>query len=257
MVDDALSQGDAIKPKNHIILLQEDDIAAFATWDIHRQPRNSANIFLCADESLPAAKAAIEHIFARINAAASKGAPSRICVNLLPGHAMSRKIALACGFRPEPGQEEHGTTLHKVAVGNVVDTGSWEDVRNSVSSLVDVGLPSEIPSYEGPAQGITLTTSSGSDNIVTLHDLETLLSPTMFLLPGRRGAIVPIRKVFADELLGTADQLSLLSQAEATLLNERVYYGSTRSASLLMPGTPILFYESSKNGGRSCIVASG
>jgi len=254
---DALSVGDCVSPQKHIILSGEDGIVSFASWHLMQNPRKTANVFLCANESSPAAITAIDHTLDRICRVASTGAPTRMCLHILPCHPVTRKIALAHGFRPEPGQEEYGTILHKIAVGDVIDEQTWESISRSLKSIADVEFPENIPVYEAPSQFISIKTSSGQDEAIPLRELEALLSPAIILLPGRSGTVVSIKRVFADELLGTTDQYSLLTPPEAVLLKERVYYNTPRAASILTPGTLMLFYESSGGGGRKSIVAVG
>lgn len=256
-LENALSRGDAVYPQKHMILRGEGGIISFASWKLTQSPRKMAKVFLCANEALPAAKTSIDHTLERICSGVSSGAPARIRLHILPGHPVTRKIALAHGFRPEPGQEGHGSTMHKVAIGDVIDELSWQHVRKSLKSLVGVELPPTIPTYEGPDQRIPFKTSSGRDEAIPLQDLETLLSPALILLPGRPGTVVSIKRVFADELLGTAEQFSLLMPPEAIFLKERVYYNTPRAASILAPGTPILFYESAEGGGRKSVIAVG
>lgn len=257
MIEDALYRGDFISQRKHLTLCGKTDILSFASWDLKHTPHKIAHVFLCADEDSPVANTAIDHTLDRVCREVSSGAPVLIQLQILPGHPVTRKIALTHGFRPEPGREEHGTTLHKVAIGAIVDELSWGDIRRSLTFLASAELPMAIPAYAGPDQRISIKTSSGHTKDIPLQELETLLSPALILLPGRPGTIAPIRRVFADDLLGTAEQFSLLAPPEAVLLKERVYYSTPRAASILAPGTPILFYESSDGGGRKCIVAIG
>lgn len=253
---DALDLGDSISSQKHIILIGQSGIISFASWSVTKTPRKCASVFLCADEVSPAAKVAIEHTLERVCREASAGAPVRIRLHILPGHPVTRKLGLAHGFRPEPGQEEYGTILHKVAIGGVLDERSWEATRRSLKSLARAELPSSIPRFKSADQRIQIKTSSG-EVVIVLQDLETLLSPALFLLPERPGVVVPIKRVFAEELLGTGRQFSLLSAPEAVLLKERVYYCTPRAEHLLVPGTIILFYESSARGGSKSIIAAG
>lgn len=254
--NEALSLGDSISSQKHIILTGQTGIISFASWGMTKTPRKCANVFFCADEAAPAVKAAIEHTLDRVCREASAGAPARVRLHILPGHPVTRKLGLAHGFRPEPGQEEYGTILHKVAIGGVLDEDSWAARRRSLMSLASAELPSSIPKFTSAGQRIQIKNSSG-EVAIALQDLETLLSPALFLLPERPGVVVSIRRVFADELLGTGSQLSLLSAPEAVLLKERVYYCTPRAERLLVPGTVILFYESSAKGGRKSIIAAG
>ncbi|MDP6718325.1 MAG: hypothetical protein QGF59_06715 [Pirellulaceae bacterium] len=67
---------------------------------------------------------------------------------------------------------------------------------------------------------------------------------------------MPIWRNFADDLLGTGDQLPLFGSPEAAFVTRRTYFNSPRTASLMRPGVPILFYESKRSGGRGTIVAA-
>ncbi|HEY9081591.1 GNAT family N-acetyltransferase [Magnetovibrio sp.] len=256
-IDDAISQGDAISPQRQVILRSEAGIVSFSSWTMVQNPRPTAKVFLCADENVPAAATAIEHTLNRICKTVSSNTPARVRLNILPGNPITRKAALAHGFRPEPGKEEHGTTLHKVALGTVVSEKNWDHMRRALRALADVELPQNIPQFDDAETPIEIKNNSGETVPIPLRELETLLSPTLIILPGRPAAAVSIKRVFADELLGTADQLSLLTPPEAVLLKERVYYNTPRAVSILAPGTPILFYESAEAGGRKGIVAVG
>jgi hypothetical protein len=102
---------------------------------------------------------------------------------------------------------------------------------------------------------IQFENQAGTDFMIDLFDLETILSPTLFVLPNRGAVLVPIRAAYADDLLGTAAQGSLLPKPQAAILHERTYFSSTRNERLLTKGTPIVFYESGKSNGRSAAVA--
>jgi len=256
-IKDVISLGDSVSPQKHIILSEETDIVSFASWNLVQNPRKMVEVFLCANEGSPAARTAIDHTLNRICRVVSSGAPARMRLQILPGNPVTRNIALAHGFRPGPGQESHGTAFYKIAIGDVIDARSWCRIKRALKSLADVELPQNIPVYEDPNQRILIKTSLDREEAIPLKELETLLSPSLILLPGRFGAIVPIKRVFADELLGTAEQFSLLTPPEAVFLKERVFYNTPRAASNLAPGTLILFYESSEGGGRKSIVAVG
>lgn len=110
-----------------------------------------------------------------------------------------------------------------------------------------------MPSFGHNEQSIELT-ADGRTNSLSLVDLESVLSPALFLLPGRSAAIVPIQRVWADDLLGGI-QLPLFPKPEAALRSRRVYFSSPRNAATLVRGRPIIFYESGKGLGRSAAIA--
>ncbi len=254
-IDDITSFGDYIAPQRHIVLSGINGVLSFSSWKVEKFPKKTARAFIGANEDAPTARTAVDYTIGRICRSAGKDAPARIVLQILPGHPATKRIALAHGFRTEPGKEQYGTTLHKVCICGIVDKSSWEHTRKSITSLIGANLPKEIPPFTGTNQAITIEKPTGQQEIISLQELETLISPAHVLLPGRSGAIVPIKRVFADELLGTSEQLTLLTPTEAVFLKERVYYSSPRAASILTPGTPILFYESSKGGGRMSVVA--
>ncbi|MFP6733721.1 MAG: hypothetical protein VB959_07765 [Rhodospirillales bacterium] len=252
-----LSSGDHIARQKHIVLSKGVEIESFASWDMMQNPRKMATIFLCTDESSSNVSTAIDHSLDRISREVSLSAPSLMRLHVLPGHPITRKVAIAHGFRSDPGKEEHGTTFHKIAFGRVIDRQSWENDKKILKTLAGIELPSTIPNYESSNQPISVKLPSGQNASIPLQELETLLSPTIILLPGRPGAIAPIKRVFADELLGTAQQYSLITPPEAALLKERIYYNTPRAATIMVPGTIILFYESSDGGGRKSVIAVG
>jgi hypothetical protein len=103
---------------------------------------------------------------------------------------------------------------------------------------------------------MAIRSPSGEMVDVPLKELETLMSPSLFCLPGRTGAIVPIRRLYAADLIGGQKQLSLLASPEAVLLRERVYFSHPRTAKVFKDGLPILFYESSRKGGSASVTAT-
>jgi hypothetical protein len=120
---------------------------------------------------------------------------------------------------------------------------------------MELELPDAIPPFRSVDQTIAVKGPTGHVVDLPLLELETLLSPTLFLLPARAGAIVPIRRVYAADLIGGGKQLSLLAGPEAVLLRERVYFSHPRTAGVLRKGTPVLFYESARKGGSASATA--
>jgi predicted transcriptional regulator len=96
---------------------------------------------------------------------------------------------------------------------------------------------------------------SSKDYSIDLFDLETKLAPTAFLLEGRNAVLVPIRAVFADDLLGTSEQHQLFPQKGVAVLHERTYFCSPRNVKLFERGAIVVFYESGRSGGRKAAIA--
>jgi len=169
----------------------------------------------------------------------------------LPGQATVRRAAMLQGFVPRPGG-----TMVKLAIGRPITPGSWSATALFTRRRTGLRLPIVPPGEHQIASGVTVTDPDGNEVNVALRALEDAIGPTLVAWPGRAGAIVPIERRYADDLLGTAAQASMFAQREAALGTRRTYLNSPRTASALRPGTPILFYESLRSGGRGAIVAA-
>jgi hypothetical protein len=143
----------------------------------------------------------------------------------------------------------------RLSIGGVVDAVSWPSARNNLQVTADMRLAEDFAAIADDELRIHFQNQNGNEFMIDLFDLETNLSPTMFLLSGRGAILVPIRSSYADDLLGTAAQGSLLPKPQAAILHERTYFSSVRNERLFVKGTPIVFYESGKFGGRSAAFA--
>jgi len=168
----------------------------------------------------------------------------------VPGQAAVRRAAAAKGFYAA----RRGDHFSKIAVGRPITANKWEGTAAQIRRKCGLSLPIVHPSSN--ALSVDLKRSDGADVKIRLSELENLIGPTIIVWGDRTGVIVPIEKDFADELLGTRQQLSFLNRREASLLSRRTYLNSPRTVSKMLPGTPILFYESVRSGGRKAIVAA-
>lgn len=178
--------------------------------------------------------------------------PIAIELPCIPGQSVVRRMALLSGFLPV----SHGQTLIKVALGRPITQRTWPGLARITRRKTGLQLPETPPTVRDVSVGIQVETPNGTAKVVGLAALEEAISPTIIVWPGRDGAIVPIARGYADDLLGTNEQLLLFNNAEAAFLSRRTYFSSPRTAGLLRPGLPILFYESSRSGGRGAIVAA-
>lgn len=167
-----------------------------------------------------------------------------------PGHPITRRIAFSHGFQTN---KDNSHSLTKIALGRPITKGSWDAARLVIERLSGLKVQDSCPSYDRPI--VRVTPTDGRAFSIPLFELESLLSPTLLVLPHRISVIVPIARQFADALLGTALQLSLLEVPEAQFLSRRTYFNTTRAANAMIRGSVIAFYESGKRKGRGGIVA--
>lgn len=170
----------------------------------------------------------------------------------VPGQSVVRRIAALRGFLPSAV----GDALIKVALGRPVTQESWTAIAMQTRRRTGLRLPEAPPTLDAVESGLEIQSPDGQSRTVRLPALEEALSPTLLVWPGRDAVIVPIARGYADDLLGTSDQGSLFGAPEAAFVARRTYFNSPRTASLMTPGSPILFYESKRSGGRGAIVAA-
>jgi hypothetical protein len=65
--------------------------------------------------------------------------------------------------------------------------------------------------------GLTVQGPEGKLITVRLAALEDAIGPTILVWPGREGVVVPIARRYADDLLGTGDQLPLFGSPKRPL----------------------------------------
>jgi len=247
---------DSGRPRRRILITLEGAVVAFGSWEIPSATRPHVQALLCVDEDRATVTLAVEYLLDLISRESFSDYPTQSSLRLLPGHIATKGIAIAHGFRPPADESFVGNTLQKIALGRIVTSKNWAWVRQQLKKGMNLELPESIPLFHSSEQTILIKGPTGQQVNIPLRELEILLSPTLFCLPGRPGAIVPIRRVYAADLIGGARQRSMLALPEAVLLRERVYFSHPRTAGIFTKGVPILFYESARNGGSASVTAT-
>lgn len=175
----------------------------------------------------------------------------QIQLELASRQSMVRDIAVGFGFRGTPDQH----CLSKLVLGRVLTERTWCASQAELHSKWGLRLPGTMPMYRHARQQIQVLTPDGNQTHIALDQLESLLSPALFCLPGRPAVITPVQKNFSEPLLGHSPQYSLLPRATASLFHDRHYLSSHRTLQQFKRGTLILFYESTKQGGSGEVVA--
>lgn len=177
--------------------------------------------------------------------------PRQLRLELAPNQSVVRDLAVGFGFRGTPDQH----CLSKLILGRVLTRETWSVHQAELARKGGLKLPTAIPAYRSADQQIPVLTPDGNQTHVTLDVLESLLSPALLCLSGRPAVITPVKKSFSEPLLGHSPQGSLLPLGTASLFQDRHYLSSSRTLQHFKRGTLILFYESTKQGGRSEVVA--
>lgn len=251
----ALAEGIQASTRRSLAIAFEDQVICAAFWQPQSVLQGGLEALLLVDEDQASSLVAVNALLHQLSRVARYGEPIRICV-AIPNSALgSQDVAVRYGFMRCSRSEPEVSRYQRLSMGCVVDANSWPSARQSLHATADMRFAERLASVVDDEQQVHFQTEAGEELMIDLFDLETTLSPTLFLLPGRTGVLAPIRVQYADELLDTADQASLLPKLQAAILHERTYFSSARNERLLVKGTPIVFYESGKANGRSAAVA--
>jgi hypothetical protein len=184
--------------------------------------------------------------------AISRSDPAAIELADVPGQTPTKSAAAARGFMAARGRD-----LTKLAVGRPITRSNWSSIMEQLRRKTGVTFPPTYPTGLADDTMLLAKDPAGGAFRINAGTLEHLLDPTVILWSGRNGVIVPIRRSFADELLGTSSQLefSIVERREASFRSKRAYVNTPRAAAKMRPNVPVLFYESGREGGRSAVIA--
>lgn len=226
------------------------NLIGYLTWSI-RAMDGIIVARIALDESSTASNDAARIMVTFLIEKVSQLSPRQINLEFPAQQPTVRDIGVSLGFTGV----ENESWLNKLVLGMVLTETSWTTYQSQLLKNSKIKLPEIIPKYEHFEQQIPIVTSDGNRRYISLYDLETLLSPTLFCLPGRPAVITPIQRSYAEPLLGHSPQESFLPSQRASLFQDRHYISAPRTLIHFKRGTLILFYESGGNGGHSAIVA--
>ena len=172
----------------------------------------------------------------------------------LPGQSSTNSLAAARGFFRNGSSGNH----MKVAFGRPLTPENWTSSVQEIRRRTGLMLPAQVPKMGATPPELSITKPAKKVVTVGAGKLEDILSPTIFIWPGRDGVIVPITRAYADDLLGTSEQTTFpfIANRDAAFLSRRAYVNTPRTAKVMRPDSPILFYESKRQGGgRGAVVA--
>jgi GNAT superfamily N-acetyltransferase len=233
-------------------VLEDGEIVAVS---IYRAPGNvdaPARMLVHVRSDHLACETFAEHLLDEAIRESCRAGPVTIELKAISGQSVVNRTAKLRGFLSAANSD----ILIKVALGRPLTPTSWTSIARQTRRRTGLALPEVSPSAAAVQVGLAVRGADGSNITVQLTALEAALAPTLIIWPGRDGVIVPIAKMFADDLLGTADQFSLFGRPNAAFVGLRTYFNSPRSAQMMRSGVPILFYESERTGGRGAVVAA-
>jgi GNAT superfamily N-acetyltransferase/predicted nucleic acid-binding protein len=248
----AFSRLDAADKRFRYLAAREAQaLIAFAACRVAPGPTDAVGLLLVADPRHPATPTALDFLVEHVVRVASLSRPSRVEMAHVDGQSVARITAIENGFVAVRSGAD--APLRKIAVGTAVTPVNWAALRDRIQKGTGLALPADCPDFRDDEQEIAVTLDGRAANL-PLASLESMTSPGLFLLKGRPVAVVPIRRTWAEDLVG-GSQLSLLPKREAAFRSRRVYFASVRNQHILVKGRPIILYESGKDGGRGAAIA--
>ncbi len=226
-------------------------LIAFAACREALGPGDAVGLLLVADPRHPATPTALDFLVEHTVRAASLSRPSRVEMAHVDGQSVARITAIENGFLAARSGSE--APLRKIAFGTAVTPVNWTVLRDRIQKGTGLTLPANCPNFRDDEQEIAVTLDGRTAN-VALASLESMVAPGLLLVKDRPVAVVPIRRAWAEDLVG-GSQLSFLPKPEASFRSRRVYFASVRNQHILVKGRPIIIYESGRNGGRGAAIA--
>lgn len=225
-------------------------LAGYVTWS-GWSGADSIVIRAAVDEKSPSSAYTARLILTTAIESLAERGPKMLTIVFPEQQATLRDLALGVGFRGDDGAQ----SLAKVLLGSAMTRGCWASLQAGLANKCGIKLPGSIPSYRAVDQRIEILTPDGNRNHIALDELETLLSPALFCLPGRPAVITPVQRRYSELLLKCTPQQPLLPESSSSLYQERHYLSGPNTFDSFKRGTLILFYESLKDKGRGELIA--
>lgn len=206
---------------------------------------------VAVDESLGQPQNVAAVLFKKLLEQYGESEVLQLTIELPYGQTSVREMAWRLGF----GGALQGNRLSKIALRRVVTPRCWQECRSLLLAASQLRLPEQPPEFRAIDQQMLVTTPDGNRSHVSIENLETLLAPALFCLPGRPAVITPIQREYAELLLEYSAQQSLLPHSKAIAYSERHYLSDSKTLKNFSRGAIIFFYESGKQNGAAAIVA--
>ena len=237
-----------------LAITRDGEVVACGIMVEPKAPKATCQLFVHARQQSSNTDMYIDHLLETLLREATTSGSVAITLRRVEGLPSLTATARARGFTGPPS----ASTLVKVALGRPVTTASWGAISHELMLRTGLRVPTTLPAGD-MAGRFAIKTRQGSEIILSLMGLEYMLSPALLIRPDQRGVIVPIARRYSELLFGDNKQFSLAvdDDKDATFFSSRAYVNTPRAANSMRPGSPILFYESRRNGGTGGIVAIG
>jgi GNAT superfamily N-acetyltransferase len=238
-----------------LIVSLNGKLVCAALWNCSTSLQSTFSAILISDEDEPAIESGLDALLFALAEEATADRPALIELTIPKALTTTREVVLSMGYTEKSTGNSAAAEFRRFAIGTAIAHKNWSSVRKQISAMTGNIFSDDLPEFKSPDSKIVFAGPDGGRNQISIEDLETALSPTVLCSKLRGASLVPIRRAYADHLLNTSQQLSLLPKNAAALFHERVYYSTDRNFKLFTPGSLMIFYESGRGHGRSSAVA--
>lgn len=249
------AQGTQSRPKKRFIVRTGQSLCGAIAWEAHSRSTTHRVISLWVDENSSVASIAAGHLIIRAITDAPASEPTLFQVEISVSQPTVRLAAIANGFFQAEDVSPRSRAFTKLALGQAVIPSAWPHAISAIRKIIDIELPAHAPTFQSFVHAPLVEGGGRPSTMVSLAELERLVSPAIMALPGNPSVVLPIRQRYAEELFQGSAQPLLLSDREASLHAVRGYLSNANSYGVIKDGALAIFYESSPGGGRSAATA--
>jgi hypothetical protein len=146
---------------------------------------------LLTDEDQASSAVAVNALLNKLARIASARGPARVQVNIPNVALLSQEMAIRYGFARCNVTDAEVSRYQRLSIGDAVSERSWPSVRQLLQATTDMIFPANFASIADDDLRIQFHNKEGRNFVIDLFDLETNLSPTIFLLSGRGAVLAP------------------------------------------------------------------
>ena len=249
-IREALKPGSEREPSRRFVLKIDDEVFGLASWRVPSPMNKEAQCYLFVNEEVEASLLFVEHILESYAREVSFDNGRCLFLFLSASQVATQSIADKSMYTsaPDHSGDSRLICLRKFAVSGIVTMENWGKFTQSLSELVGVKLPDQMPNHDlVQRNGIKTFKNNNKVDFIDLYELETYLSNVLVLFPSREGILIPIKPAYSEELLGKADDQRLLfGNFDAWLKVERTYFRKPMASSKAKNGDPVIFYSSAR-----------
>ncbi len=250
-ISEILHPGTTSTKRERKVVTFDQNVIGIASWEQFNRFKVETSLYLFIDEKLPFSNRVIDHILEYVGRVSEPQIVRKFNLNIGKSQTYTKQAASLRGYCQCYSDEGKiiPDRLSKIVYRGVINQNNWDSFKNSFRKLTNYSLPSILPTHQEFCHtGICIANDETyQEQYVKLFDFETLISPGIVFCPKRTSIILPIKRRYAEELLGNfSKQTKMFASAEALLHVEKAYFKKARNKELFARGIPVFFYVSGK-----------